>query len=249
MIAEHLSIGARMKKFQVALFAFAATLLSVNVSAKDSIEQRLDRLEAQNRYLSDYIAIWKLQSAYTHYMNINALHDIVALFADSDEQEIELSNKGILRGRDAARRYFLRAGTPQEVKGPTSPRPAGSLVLHTAVNPALEINADGTRAKGVWLSPGITNLRRDGELIAAWNYGKYEMEYVKQKGEWKILAFRWHQMFFTPYDKGWVKESMDPGFGAFVQKPDKPSDASFYDPYRADKTNSFGPPPPKPYGR
>jgi hypothetical protein len=31
-------------------------------SGKESIEARLDRLEAQNRYLSDYLSIWKLHS-------------------------------------------------------------------------------------------------------------------------------------------------------------------------------------------
>jgi hypothetical protein len=70
-------------------------------SNKLSIEERLDRLEAQNRYLNDYIAIWKLQSLYCHYINIGAVQAIVELFADSPEVELELSNKGILKGRDA----------------------------------------------------------------------------------------------------------------------------------------------------
>ena len=65
-------------------------------AGKESIEERLDRLEAQNRYLSDYIAIWKLQSLYCHYINIGAHKAIVGLFADSPDIEIELSNKGIL---------------------------------------------------------------------------------------------------------------------------------------------------------
>lgn len=65
--------------------------------AKLSIEERLDRLEAQNRYLSDYLAIWKLQSLYCHYINIGAVQAIVGLFADDPGVEIELSNKGILR--------------------------------------------------------------------------------------------------------------------------------------------------------
>lgn len=211
------------------------------------IEERLATLEAQNRYLNDYVAIWKLQSLYQHYMNIGAPRSIVGLFADSDDVEIELSNKGVLHGRDAPHRYFLRAGTAQEIKDDRSPRPPGSLVLHMTVNPALEINADGTRAKAVWLSPGITNQRRDGKPVAAWNFGKYDMEYIKQNGEWKILAFRWHQMFLTPYDKGWVEENVDPGFSAYSSKPDRPSAPDFYAPYAPDKDNRFDPPPPAPY--
>jgi len=233
-------------------FCIGLALLSPfagEAAQKESIEARLDRLEAQNRYLNDYIAIWKLQSLYQHYININAPRSIVGLFADSPDVEIELSNKGILRGRDAPHRYFLRAGSPQEIKGENAPRMPGALVLHMSVNPALEINRDGTRAKAVWLSPGITNVRKNGELTAAWNWGKYDMEYVKQNGEWRILSFRWHQMFLSPYDQGWVKENLDPGFSAAPNPPDKPSDPAFYSPYRPDKQNRFDPPPPAPYQR
>jgi len=208
------------------------------------IEQRLDRLETQNRYLSDYIAIWRLQSLYQHYINIGAREEIVGLFADHPDVEIELSNKGILHGADAPQRYFLRSA--QSNDEPREPIP-GFMVLHMSVNPAIEINDDGTRAKAVWLSPGITNLYRDGEMKAGWNFGKYEMEYLKQASEWKFLAFRWHQIFLTPYEKGWVKENIDPGHVGTPIPPDKPSDPDFYDPYRADELNRFEPPPPEPF--
>src|SRR5262245_34137287 len=116
------------------VLAFAVTSPLNSVSAKESIEARLDRLEAQNRYLTDYIEIWKLQSLYTHHMNRGAVKSIVALFADSPDVEIELSNKGVLRGRDAPSRYFLRSDTKQPITTDIAPRPPGSLVLHTAVN-------------------------------------------------------------------------------------------------------------------
>lgn len=212
------------------------------------IEQRLDRLEDENRYLRDYIAIERLQSLYQHYIHIGANKAIVALFADRDDVEIELSNKGILKGRDAPRRYFLKAGTPQEITVDRVLLPAGGLILHTAVNPALEINRDGTRAKAVWLSPGITNLLPPNAApIAAWNYGKYEMEYVKENGEWKFLAFRWHQMFLTPYSKGWVESNIEPGTIGSAVPADQPSAPDFFSPFRADQVNRFDPPPPEPY--
>ena len=229
------------------IVTLAVASLPRSAIAKESVEQRLDRLEAQNRYLTDYIAIWKLQSLYTHHMNRGAAKAIVALFADSPDVEIELSNKGVLRGRDAPSRYFLRSDTKQPITTDIAPRPPGSLVLHTAVNPAIEINAAGTRAKALWLSPGITNLRADNQPVAAWNYGKYEMEYLKQNGEWKILAFRWHQIFLSPYDQGWVKQNIDPGNSGSPIPPDRPSTPDFYAPYRPDKANRFDPAPPAPF--
>ena len=154
------------------------------VPEKDSIEARLDRLEQQNRYLMDYIAIWKVQSLYCQYINIGANKAIVGLFADSPDVEIELSNKGILKGKDAPHRYFLQLGTKFEVKEDYAPQIPGNMVIHMAVNPALEINKEGTRARAVWLSPGITNFPVDAKLkmTAAWCWGKYAIEYLKQNG-------------------------------------------------------------------
>ena len=86
----------------------------------------------------------------------------------------------------------------------------------------------------------------DGELTAMWLWGKYDMEYAKEDGEWKILKMRWVQVFRAPYDKGWVKASLDSTTDDRLS-PDRPSAPGYYDPYRPDKIKVFGPPPPEPY--
>ena len=63
-------------------------------------------------------------------------------------------------------------------------------------------------------------------MVAAWCWGKYEIEYLKQNGEWKILAFRWRQIFLSRYDKGWVEENLEPGY--VVAPPDLPSDPHYH---------------------
>jgi hypothetical protein len=212
-----------------------------------ALEERMDRLEAQNRYLNDYIGIWKLQSLYCHYVNIGAVQEIVGLFADSPEVEIELSNKGVLRGKDAPHRYFLRAGQKDEIKSERAPQIPGNMVIHMAVNPALEIDAEGVHARAVWFSPGITNFPIDQKLTitAAWCWGKYDIEYLKQDGAWKILAFRWRQIFLSRYELGWVKENLEPGH--VVAPPDRASAPDYHNPYKPDRVNRFDPPPPPPY--
>ena len=214
---------------------------------KPSLEERLDRLEAQNRYLTDYIAIWRVQSLYCHYINIGAVRAIVELFADSPDVEIELSNKGILRGKDAPHRYFLKAGSSSEIQSEIAPQIPGNMVIHMAVNPALEIDPEGLRARAVWLSPGITNFPVDkqGTIAGAWCWGKYDIEYLKQYDAWKILAFRWRQIFLSRYEHGWVKENLEPGY--VVAPPDLPSAPDYHSPYRVDRVNRFDPPPPPPY--
>jgi hypothetical protein len=64
-----------------------------------------------------------------------------------------------------------------------------------SVNPAFDIDKDGNCAKAVWLSPGITSLYRDGVMKAGWNFGKYEMDYIKQNGNGKFLPFAGTQFF------------------------------------------------------
>ena len=66
---------------------------------KLSLEERLDQLEKQNRYLSDYIAIWKLQSLYCQYINIGKVKAIVDLFADSDDVKQRRQRKNAINQR------------------------------------------------------------------------------------------------------------------------------------------------------
>jgi hypothetical protein len=213
------------------------------------LEARVRKLEAQNARLSDYNEIMKLQALYAHYINLNASEKIVELFANSDEVEIEVSNKGVLVGRTAPVRW--RFGDSPNPDRSEQPRAPGQMSMHVSDNPVLEIDPTGVHARAVWLSPGISTLRlaRDGgvRVTGMWNWGKYEMEYLKQNGKWKILKLRYHQIFLTPYDKGWTVESDDPDTTRERVKPDRPSAPDFYNPYHVDRSNSMAPPPPDPY--
>jgi hypothetical protein len=76
--------------------------------------------------------------------------------------------------------------------------------------------------------------------------GKYDMEYVKEDGEWKILKFAYRITFMCPYEKGWVDEPIGGSIaGSPANKPDKPT-AQFM-PYSKYRINVMGPPPPEPY--
>jgi hypothetical protein len=199
-----------------------------------------DELEERVRFLEDYKSIWQVQSTYAQYWLLGWVGKMAELFAKKTPGvEVEISNKGVWVGSDAPQRYF--GGRAEEPQAP------GWMVWHLDVNPVIQINKDGTRAKGVWLSPGLGTIPIKGKLTATWMWGKYDMEYVKEDGEWKMLKLRWLQTLMTPYDSGWVKDSMDSLQTAGAPVPDKPSAPGYYDPYQPDKVNVFGPPPPEPY--
>ncbi len=76
--------------------------------------------------------------------------------------------------------------------------------------------------------------------------GKYDMEYVKEDGQWKILKFAYRQTFMAPYEKGWVDEPVAASIaGSPENRPDKPT--TYYMPYSKYRINAMEPPPPEPY--
>ena len=87
-------------------------------------------------------------------------------------------------------------------------------------NPVLQFNKARTRAKGVWHSHGSVTLNRLGQLTSFWCLGKYDMEYVKERGQWKILKLVYRLTYMAQYEKGWAVESQGASItAAHVQSP------------------------------
>jgi hypothetical protein len=114
------------------------------------------------------------------------------------------------------------------------------------VNPLIEINKKGTRAKGVWHSHGFASMGMSPNPRQFLCLGKYDMEYVKENGAWKILKFAYRITFMCSYEKGWVEEPIGGSIaGSPENKPDKPT--TFFMPYSRYRINVMEPPPPEPY--
>jgi len=77
--------------------------------------------------------------------------------------------------------------------------------------------------------------------------GKYDMEYVKEDGEWKFLKLAYRVSYMSPInEKGWLEEPMAGSIAGLPENcPDKP--ATGYLPYSPYRINIFQPPPPEPY--
>ncbi|MFC1820460.1 nuclear transport factor 2 family protein [Thermodesulfobacteriota bacterium] len=201
-------------------------------------------LEAKINRCSDYQEICKLMSTYSHYQHMCMWDKIPSMFAQkTDEIEIEIDDGGLNVGLDTPRKaFFERMG-----RGKTGPSPfyPGFIDIHMLVNPVIEINKNGTRAKALWHSPGLTSRQVGDELEPRWIQGKYVMEYVKEDGEWKILKFNFRRTFHTAFDKGWVKMPEPPPRPASSRVSDKPT--TYHRAYDPNGMNVFEPPPPDPY--
>lgn len=74
-----------------------------------------------------------------------------------------------------------------------------SLTVHMLHNPVIDVHGD--TATGKWYAEIPTTLGP----TAAWQAGRYDDEYVRVNGEWKISKQVYTFIYLTPYDEGWAK--------------------------------------------
>jgi hypothetical protein len=214
----------------------AMTLQQLEAEVKKLKEQVAEGARAK-----DYIEIWKLQSRYAHLYHIGKMSEVPLLFAQKTPGvNMEIEDSGVYEGIESITRFW------NTVFSDKRSRSAGNLALHMTVNPVVEINKAGTRAKGVWHSHGFCSFVGGGSYKQFLCLGKYDMEYVKENGQWKIFKFAYRMTFMCPYEKGWVEEPVGASIAGSPENiPDKPT--TFFMPYSRYRINVMQPPPPEPY--
>ena len=195
---------------------------------------------AEGAYAKDYLEIWKLQSMYAHLYYIGKRSEVPALFAQKTPGvNMEIEDSGVYEGIESITRFWNTVFSDKKI-GP------GHLAIHMTVNPVIEINKDRTKARGLWHSHGYCSFVGGDSYMQFLCLGKYDMEYIKEDGQWKIYKFAYRQALMCPYEKGWVEEPVAASLAASPEnKPDKPT--TFYTPYNRYQINKFEPPPPEPY--
>ncbi|OGO07506.1 MAG: hypothetical protein A2Y92_02260 [Chloroflexi bacterium RBG_13_57_8] len=189
----------------------------------------------------DYLEIWKLQSRYAHLYHIGRMSEIPLLFArKTPGVNLEIEDSGVYEGIKSITRFWDTVLSEKRLKS------AGNLALHMTVNPVIEIDKARTRARGVWHSHGFCSFVGVGSFKQFLCLGKYDMEYVKEDGDWKIYKFAYRLTFMCPYEKGWVEEPVAASIaGSPDNVPDKPT--TYFMPYSRYRINVMQPPPPEPY--
>jgi hypothetical protein len=182
---------------------------------------QLQSLLERVQYLEDLAAIQKLQSNYVHRLFTQRYESIPELYAqNSPDVSVEFSDSGLFKGRESVTRLYNAFGQTRETPG--------FFILHMAVNPYVEIAADGQSAKSHWLSPGASNSPGG----SSWIWGPYYVDYVKEDGHWKIQHSNLVPLFRNPYRYSWG-ESPHHGTvnvsGMLGLTPDGP--ASLYRPF------------------
>lgn len=170
-----------------------------------ALRDEVAALRARLQRLEDTEAVKRLQRAYGYYVDKALWTQAIALF--DDDCEIEISGRGVYRGRDGAQTVFRRLVGALIAKDDASDGLSwGQLHNHLQLQGLVHIDDDGRRAHGRWRA-----LIQVGVLgrLGHWAEGPYENEYVKgDDGIWRIAVMRWYPTFYTPYEDGWGRTGL-----------------------------------------
>ena len=173
-------------------------LAALLASVRD-LQCRLGKLEDLN-------SVRTLQFKYGYYMDKGLYQEVVDLFA---KQGAVHFMGGIFRGRSGLERLYLqrfRQSFTSGINGPVY----GLLLDHMQLQDIVDVNSDGTRAKGRFralLQGGSHDSKKDINPRLPrqwWEAGVYENEYVKESSVWKIAVLNYNLSWQADFDKGWA---------------------------------------------
>ena len=148
-----------------------------------ALEQRLTRME-------DIEAIKQLKAEYCDICDDDHNPDrITTIFAEDGIWEG--AGFGKAQGHVAIRELFKKFQT------------LISFSQHQVLNPVIKI--DGDRATGIWYFFGPFTFYKNNQ--AKWLAARYQDDYVKVNGEWKIQHLRARGRMTTDYEKSWADKT------------------------------------------
>ncbi len=145
-----------------------------------TMESEIKSLKKQIQTLQDIDAIKRLQCAYGYYLEHWMGDEIIDCFAMNNPNVSGTFVEGTYKGPTGIRKYFGRMKeTPPEF-----------LHMVMQVSPVITISKDGKTAHGRWYGYGGILARNSIPLDPTMMAVIYEMDYIKEKGVWKILKLR-----------------------------------------------------------
>ncbi len=157
-------------------------------------------LEARIRNLEDIEEVKKLMWNYTYRLDYGDLDAVLECFADDARIEVAMRG-GTGDGKVALEGTYKGKDTLREFYSSVLPDKDRFSVAHFILNPVVTV--EGEEAKGIFYLLEPAAMER-----AMWGQGRYDMDFVRVDGEWKISCFRFLWNFNTPYEEGWVKTPM-----------------------------------------
>jgi len=182
----------------------AALALIAVPAAAQSVDQRLDALDARITRLEDMNAIERLQKTYGYFVDEGQWTRLSELFAD--DATLEIGGKGLFLGKARVLEYMQTAFGAEGAKD-------NVLAQHMQFQPVPDISPDG---KTAWVRSRAFVMSNAG-----WGLPLYENEYRKgDDGIWRISRLSGPFTMYTNWD-GWGKNALN---NTWPDKFDPPPD-------------------------
>lgn len=117
------------------------------------------------------------------------------------------ATNGMWRGSGLPPAFDGHTSTGSSFIGGVAPRTKWMPhMMHFLTNEFIQITGPSS-AFGRWYSWEAATALVDGEELAIWAAGRYEIKFVKERGAWRFLDMHFQEIFTTPFDgAGWTSQ-------------------------------------------
>jgi hypothetical protein len=232
----------------------------------EALLARIEALEKEVKrqsYYADMQEIQMLQARYIYYLENGKVAEVWDdLFVHDDpDVRMEIMDAGAYIGPENVKRaWYTMARKVDKDGNPVAPGKAGMseiaaphamlFLMLTISTPIVVVEKGGKTAHGQWhLFGPHTNRVFDPKTMtkrdtAFWIAGKYNNEYVKVNGVWKLKKLNAIVWIRSPFDEGWLRNPDCRCTPSPYWPPDEPPKITAYDPDEAPRPDKWGPPPP-----
>ena len=170
---------------------------------------RLPTLVGRARALGDEAAIRNLQDAYGYYVDRKMWDDVVDLFVA--DGRFVIVGGGSYRGRGGIRQSLEQNGAAGLLYG--------EMNDHLQANVIVEVAPDGVRARAHGVELGMIG-QNEGD--AYWTLSRFDNQFVKQGGKWRIANMQIAPWMKTDYRLGWNNSWIGPSVLPSAVPPPRP---------------------------
>ena len=203
-------------------------------------EERKEELLRKIRKLDSYHEIQNAMGRLTAALNFQRSEEILSYFAlDQQDVSLEYADEGVFEGRKA-----VEAAVKELIVHPLE---KGYMLDMQLTTPMIEVADDVKTAKALWWCPGISAEPEEGkDPQALWVWGMVGVDFINEKGVWKVWHLHYFRFIRCDYHSGWVDDTSKVNrLNTSMHPLSKPS--TYHNPYTPSSIREGLPACPRPY--
>lgn len=167
----------------------------------------LQALLLQAERLEAVQACRNLMGKYSYLHTAFRNKEYVELWAKRDDSRLTMPF-GVFEGYEAIYRCYVEIHGDRSIPADAE-EIKGLMMIHEMNTEVIEVAADGKTAKGIWITPGTETAPSPGKEKGSWCWGKYEVDFIQEDGQWKFWHMTLYPLFLTPYNRAWGEPALE----------------------------------------